>query len=168
MREISWDPSEINPRCLAEGYTPLVSPILPRFQLTNCETVSEMKEVAKSMKLPDEGDTSSTAIDYQLWVLLRAETLASQLHEQLEKVDIVALKRGFGAATERPEDTELLKQEKKCLEDDFSSLQAKFEKLVHEDDGKDSVIEMLKSQVKEHDGGDHQMGGENGEPRVRS
>lgn len=66
--------------------------------------VSEMFEVAKVMEIPHESDTSARSIDYQRFCLLRAEALASKLQKQLEKVDLSVLKKGFAAASERPED----------------------------------------------------------------
>lgn len=59
------------------------------------------------------------------------------------------MKRAYGAVVERPTDIEQLKQEKKCLEDDFFSLQVKYEKLNEDAQGKDGLIEILNSQVKE-------------------
>lgn len=101
--------------------------------------------------LPYEDDTSSGAIDYQPALLLRVENLSARLQSQIENVDIAALKRGFAAAAERPADVELLKQEKRCLEDDLTFLQAEYDKLLHDAEGNDSVIEILNSQVKEHE-----------------
>lgn len=59
------------------------------------------------------------------------------------------MKRAYGVAVERPTDIEQLKQEKKCLEDDFFSLQVKYENLKEDAQGKDGLIEILNSQVKE-------------------
>lgn len=57
-RVISYAPDEINPRCLNEGYTPLVPPVLPGFHLTNSESLVEMKKIAEVMDIPDEDDVS--------------------------------------------------------------------------------------------------------------
>lgn len=108
-----------------------------------------MKELAKVIPIPDEGDSSAAAMDLHLAALLRVGDRANQMREQLQKVDAASMKRAYRAAVERPNDIEQLKQEKKCLEDDFFSLQVKYEKLKEDAQGKDGLIEILNNQVKE-------------------
>lgn len=109
-----------------------------------------MKEVAKTIPIPGEVEESAGTMDVHLATLLRTEDLVEQLREQLQQVDLAAMKRAYGIAAKRPSDIEQVRQEKKCLEDDYYSLQEKYTKLKHEAEGKDAMVEILNAQVNEH------------------
>lgn len=55
-----------------------------------------MKELAKVVPIPDEGDTSAAAMDLHLAALLRVGDIANQIREQLQKMDAASMKRAMG------------------------------------------------------------------------
>lgn len=89
-------------------------------------------------------------MDVHLAELLQVESLVEQLYERLQRVNAAALKQVYGAAVVKLVDVETLRQEKKCLEDDYHALQEKYTKLKEDASVKEDLVEMLSSQVKEH------------------
>lgn len=150
VTEICYSPSEIDPRCLVDGYNPIVPPVLPGFHLTNCESFSAMRKVAGNLEVPDPKDNTTANMDVHLAELVQMESLIEQLNDRKQRVNATVFIRMYGSAVERPVDVESLKQEKNCLEDDYHSLQEKYDKLKDDASVKSDLAEMLSNQVKEH------------------
>lgn len=109
-----------------------------------------MRKVDENLEVPDFEDNTAANIDVHLAELVQIESLIKQLYESKQQVNAAIFKRMYVSAVERPVDVESLKQEKKCLEDDYHSLSEKYDKLKDDTSVKSDLTQMLSNQVKEH------------------